>query len=142
MEVFKLIQISVALPAYTAPSSTTIGCALLFVIALPMSLLSPQTPTDWGAILKCTWLLSLLLFSQWACWSIFADVLEDSPEVRHLLLLLVGLLLTLLLGAFAWHLMYPSPLALLCGLQGIVASVLLMINLFRKKRQATSVIRD
>lgn len=143
MEVFKLIQISVALPDYTAPSSTTIGCALLFVISIPMSLLSPaNTANSWVFWMWSTLLLSLLLLSQWACWSIFADVLEDTPAVRHLPLLMIGLLLSLLMGAFSWRLMYPSPLAFLCGSQGVVAGVLLMINLARKKCQITSVIRD
>lgn len=68
-----------------------------------------------------------------ACWSIFADGLEDDPLVRHLPLLLLGMLITLLMGAVAWITFHASLGGLMCGSQGIAACLLLVINLIQKK---------
>lgn len=87
------------------------------------------------------WLV-LLLFSQWACWSIFADGLEDIPSVRHRPLILLGVLLTLLMGANIWIKFGTGLIGGMCGLQGVAASVLLTINLVRKKVQARKVAAD
>ncbi|MCP2021368.1 UNVERIFIED_ORG: hypothetical protein J2Y76_002283 [Pseudomonas reinekei] len=139
LQILKLIQIAIALPAYTVPSTTTIVLILFFVINLPITLLTSRPMTGWeGSLL---W-LTLLLFSQWACWSIFADVLEDIPPVRHFTLLLLGVLLTLLLGAIVWIKFHTSLIGVMCGLQGGAASVLLIINLVRKKVQTRSVPAD
>jgi hypothetical protein len=87
------------------------------------------------------WLL-LSLFSQWACWSIFSDSLEDSPSVQHLPLLLLGVLLTLILGLSAWVLFHIGLIWLMCGTQGIAAGVLLTINCVRKRRQTGDMLSE
>ncbi|WLG48652.1 hypothetical protein [Pseudomonas sp. FP1742] len=133
LQTLKLIQIAIALPAYAVPASVTVFFTLWFVITLPISLITSQSTTNWEKILL--WLV-LSLFSQWTCWSIFADALEDIPSVRHLPLLLLGVLLTLLLGVSAWTLFHIGLIWLICGSQGIAACVLLTINWVRKKRHA------
>ena len=87
------------------------------------------------------WLL-LSLFSQWACWSIFSDSLEDSPSVQHLPLLLLGVLLTLILGLSAWILFHIGLIWFMCGTQGIAAGVLLTINCVRKRRQTGDMLSE
>ncbi|EJM65169.1 hypothetical protein PMI29_02906 [Pseudomonas sp. GM49] len=139
LQVLKLIQIAFALPAYTVPFCTTYFLTLSFVVNMPILLLTSRPITDWEG--KLLWIV-LLLFSQWACWSIFADGLEDTPSVRHLPLLLLGVLLTLLLGASVWIMFRTNLIGGMCGLQGIAASVLLIINLVRKKAHARSVSAD
>ena len=89
LQTLKLIQIAIALPAYTVPSSTTFVFTLWFTITSTINLFTSQSFSGWGVIML--WLL-LSLFSQWACWSIFSDSLEDSPSVQHLPLLVLGVL--------------------------------------------------
>lgn len=133
LQTLKLLKIAIALPAYTVPASTTVAFTLWFVITSTMSLFTAQAMTGWGWILL--WLV-LLLFSQWACWSIFADALEDRPSVRHMPLLLLGVLLTLVVGLSAWILFHIGLIWLVCGSQGIAAGVLLLINWLRKEPHA------
>lgn len=130
LQALKLIQIAVALPAYTVPATTTIGFTLWAVITLPINLFTGQFSSAWLWVFLG---VTLLWFSQWACWSIFADGLEDDPPVRHLPLLLLGMLITLLMGAVAWITFHASLGGLMCGSQGIAACLLLVINLIRKK---------
>lgn len=87
------------------------------------------------------WLL-LSLFSQWACWSIFSDSLEDSPSLQHLPLLVLGVLLTLILGLSAWVLFHIGLIWLMCGTQGIAAGVLLTISCVRKRRQTGDMLSE
>lgn len=133
LQALKLMQLVIALPAYTVPTCTTIAATLFFVFAVPFSFVTSLPPS---AFLQTLPWVTLLLFMQWACWSIFADVLEDIPSVRHLTLLVFGLLLTLFFGAFAWWLFDDHILGLMCGSQGMAAGVLLVINLLRKRFQA------
>lgn len=130
LQTLKLIQIAIALPAYIVPSSTTFVFTLWFAITSTIKLFTSHSFEGWGWIML--WLI-LLLFSQWSCWSIFADALEDIPSVRHLPLLLLGVLLTLVLGLSAWIIFHIGLIWLMCGSQGIAAGVLLLINWVRKR---------
>ena len=132
LQTLKLIQIAIALPAYTVASSTTFVFTLWFTITSTVNLFTSQSFSGWGAIML---LLLLSLFSQWACWSIFSDSLEDCHSVQHLPLLVLGVLLTLILGLSAWVLFHIGLIWLICGTQGIAAGVLLTINCVRKRRQ-------
>lgn len=132
LQVLKLIQIGLALPAYTVPASATIGFILCYVLGLLTGLLTSQTlaGAEWGLLLMVA-----SLYSQWACWSIFADGLEDIPAVRHLPWTVFGLMLMLMLlmGMMAWVMFRTGLFGFLCGSQGIVACVLLVINLLRRR---------
>jgi hypothetical protein len=130
LQVLKLIQIGLALPAYTVPASATIGFILWYGLGLLTGLLTSQmlAGAEWGLLL-----LVASLYSQWACWSIFADGLEDIPAVAHLPWVVFGLVLTLLLGIAAWVIFRTGLFGFLCGSQGIVACVLLVINLLRRR---------
>jgi hypothetical protein len=140
LQTLKLIQIAIALPAYTVPSSTTFAFTLWFTITSTINLFTSQSFSGWGVIML--WLL-LSLFSQWACWSIFSDSLEDSPPfVQHLPLLLLGVLLTLILGLSAWVLFHIGLIWLMCGTQGIAAGVLLTISCVRKRRQTGDMLSE
>lgn len=129
LQVLKLIQIGLALPAYTVPASATIGFILCYVLGLLTGLLTSQTlaGAERGLLLVAS------LYSQWACWSIFADGLEDIPAVRHLPWTVFGLMLTLLMGMMVWVIFRTGLFGFLCGSQGIVACVLLVINLLRRR---------
>ncbi|MFJ2526912.1 hypothetical protein [Pseudomonas helmanticensis] len=139
LQTLKLIQIAIALPAYTVPSSTTFVFTLWFTITSTINLFTSQSFSGWGGILL--WLL-LSLFSQWACWSIFSDSLEDSPSVQHLPLLVLGVLLTLILGLSAWVIFHIGLIWLICGTQGIAAGVLLTISCVRKRRETGDMLSE
>jgi len=130
LQTLKLLQIAIALPAYAVPASMTFAFAVWCVMALPIGLLTSQSMAHWHWF--GLWLV-LLLFSQWACWSIFADALEDIPPVRHLLLLWLGVILTVVWGLSAWIMFHLWFIWLMCGTQGMAAGVLLVINLLRKR---------
>ncbi|PRB50938.1 hypothetical protein CQ009_11615 [Pseudomonas sp. MYb2] len=130
LQTLKLIQIALALPAYTVPASTTFVFTLWSVIAFLIAVFTSEPITGgWRVLL----VLILALYSQWACWSIFADALEDAPTVRYLPLLLLGVVLSMLLGLSSWFLFHTALIWVMCGTQGIAAGVLLVINWVRKR---------
>jgi hypothetical protein len=64
------------------------------------------------------------------------------PFVQHLPLLLLGVLLTLILGLSAWVLFHIGLIWLMCGTQGIAAGVLLTISCVRKRRQTGDMLSE